>query len=196
MENRKLNQIVFVVMDNYEEKVLGVYNEYTDAVQLAEAANKDFYIEDTITITPVLVDTVNINPDSRKLYWNEQDVVDALQEEIDLALPYEEEEEEEEEEDDWDEDEDEEEDDWDDDDDDEDEDEEEETPDDPIESMIIMYNGKRALRKSDATQIADTLKNLINIMCHEESEAEKKRLFVDIYTKLADDYNIECVVKD
>ena len=91
MENRKLNQIVFVVMDNYEQKILGVYNEYTDAVQLAEAANKNFYAEDTITITPVLVDTVNINPDSRKLYWNEQGVVDALQEEIDLALPYEEE---------------------------------------------------------------------------------------------------------
>lgn len=192
MENRKLNQIVFVVMDNYEQKVLGVYNEYTDAVQLAEAANKDFYTEDIITITPVLVDTVNIVPDSRKLYYTEQGVVDALQEEIDLALPYEEEEEEDDDwdEDEWDEDEDE------DDDEDEDEDEEEETPADPIESMIVMCDGKRALRKSDATQIADTLKNLINIMCHEESEAEKKRLFIDIYTEIANNYNIEYVVKD
>lgn len=190
MENRKLNQIVFVVMDNYEQKILGVYNEYTDAAQLAEVANKDFYAEDTITITPVLVDTVNINPDSRKLYWNEQGVVDALQEEIDLALPYEEEEEEEED-DDWDEDE------WDEDEDeDDDEDEEEETPADPIESMIVMCDGKRALRKSDATQIADTLKDLINIMCHEESEAEKKRLFIDIYTEIVHNYNIEYVVKD
>ena len=91
MENRKLHQIVFVVMDNYEQKVLGVYNEYTDAVQLAEAADKTFYTEDIITITPVLVDTVNINPDSRKLYYTEQNVVDALQEEMDLALPYEDE---------------------------------------------------------------------------------------------------------
>lgn len=189
MENRKLNQIVFVVMDNYEEKVLGVYNEYKDAVQLAEAAEKDFYDDDVITITPILVDTVNIVPDSRKLYWNEQDVVDALQEEIDLALPYEEEEEEN---DDWDEDDD---DDEDDDEDDDDE-EEEETPDDPIESMIVMCDGKRALRKSDATQIADTLKDLIEIMCHEESEAEKKRLFIDIYTEITNNYNIEYVVKD
>ena len=191
MENRKLNQIVFVVMDNYEEKVLGVYNEYKDAVQLAEAAEKDFYEDDVITITPVLVDTVNIVPDSRKLYWNEQDVVDALQEEIDLALPYEEEEEED---DDYDEDEDEdaEDDDWDEDDD----DEEEETPDDPIESMIVMCDGKRALRKSDATQIADTLRDLINIMCHGDSETEKKRLFIDIYTEIASNYNIEYVVND
>ena len=164
MENRKLNQIVFVVMDNYEEKVLGVYNEYKDAVQLAEAAEKDFYEDDVITITPVLVDTVNIVPDSRKLYWNEQDVVDALQEEIDLALPYEE--------------------------------EEEETPDDPIESMIVMCDGKRALRKSDATQIADTLRDLINIMYHGDSETEKKRLFIDIYTEIASNYNIEYVVND
>ena len=95
MENRELNQIVFVIMDNYAERILGVYNDYTEAVQVAEAANKDFYTEDVITITPVLVDTVNIVPVSRRLYWNEQDVVDALQEELDLALPYEEEEEEE-----------------------------------------------------------------------------------------------------
>lgn len=182
MENRKLNQIVFVVMDHCEGRILGVYNEYTDAVQLAEAAEKDFYEDDFITITPVLVDTVNINPDSRLLYYMEQDVVDALQEEIDLALPYEEEEDEDEEDDD----------DWDEDDD----EDEEEAPADPIESMIVMYNGKRALRKSDATEIADTLRDLIKIMCHEESETEKKRLFIDIYTEIVKNYNIEYIVKD
>jgi hypothetical protein len=194
MENRKLHQIVFVVMDNYEQKILGVYNEYTEAVQLAEAANKDIYTEDTITITPVLVDTININPDSRALYWNEQDVVDALQEEIDLAAPYEEEEDEEDEEDEddweWDEDE------FEDEDEEEEEDDDEETPADPIESMIIMCDGKRALRESDATLIADTIKDLIEMMSRGESEAEKKRLFTDTYTELAKNYNIEYVVKD
>lgn len=190
MENRKLNQIVFVVMDNYEEKVLGVYNEYKDAVQLAEAAEKDFYDDDVITITPILVDTVNIVPDSRKLYWNEQDVVDALQEEIDLAMPYIEEEEEEEEEVDdfglptdyWSE-----------------FDEEEVEPlrgsvHDPIAQMLFTYDGKVTISQKNAMEIVRQMSEMIEERGKGLSGEQKTKWLHDALTALAKDYGIEYVL--
>ena len=168
MENRKLNQIVFVIMDNYEEKIVGVYNDYAEAAQVAEAAEKDFYEDDFITITPVLVDTVNIVPDSRKLYWNEQGVVDALQEELDLAMPYEEEEEEEEEEDD------------------------EEA--DPIEQMLFMYEGKVTISEKNAQKIVRQMAEMIEERGDGLTAAQKTIWLHDALTALAKDYGIEYVL--
>lgn len=192
MENRKPNQIVFVIMDNYENKVVGVYNDYAEAAQVAEAAEKDFYEDDYITITPVLVDTVNIVPDSRKLYWNEQGVVDALQEELDLAMPYVEEEEEEEDEE------------WTPCDDcyhpyacemcDYAEDEEEEI--DPIESMIFDYKGKRAITDSAGKLLLDTCYEVVNERNPSMPFDAKVRKAKAMMTAIAKDYGIEWVTEE
>ena len=189
MENRKLNQIVFVIMDNYENKVVGVYNDYTEATQVAEAAEKDFYGDEYITITPVLVDTVNIVPDSRKLYYTEQGVVDALQEELDLAMPYVEEEEEEE--------------------------EEEWTPcddcyhpyacekcdfntedeeADPIEKMLFIHEGKVTISEKDAMEITHQMAELIEEQGEGLTASQKTIWLHDALTALAKDYGIEYVL--
>lgn len=137
----EMNQVVFVVNDRKEKKILGVFNEYEDALQVALDVPST-YKGDEVSITPVLVDMVNVLSDARKYWLNEQDVVNAVQEEIDLASPIEEDEDEEEDE--W-------EDDWD-----EEEDDEEEVI-DPIEDMVYMMDGKRTISKTNATMLLNMI---------------------------------------
>lgn len=137
----EMNQVVFVVNDRKEKKILGAFNEYEDALQVALDVPST-YKGDEVSITPVLVDRVNVLSDARKYWLNEQDVVNAVQEEIDLASPIEEDEDEDEDEDDW----------YDDDDWEEDDDDEEEVI-DPIEDMVYMMDGKRTISKTDATML-------------------------------------------
>lgn len=157
MEN--LNQVVFVVVDKEEEKVLGVFNEYEDAKRVALKLVHAYYDGTEISITPVLVDRMNWGEDTRQLWLNEAEVVDALQEEIDLASPDEAWEEEEEEKDEeecspcddceypdcencdlyegY-----------------EEEEEEEEEKTDPIEAMVYTgSNGRRVISEKDALDI-------------------------------------------
>lgn len=130
----EMNQVVFVVNDRKEKKILGAFNEYEDALQVALDVPST-YKGDEVSITPVLVDRVNVLSDARKYWLNEQDVVNAVQEEIDLASPIEE-------------DEDEDEDDWDDD---------EEEVIDPIEEMVYEVDGKRTISKTNATMLLNMI---------------------------------------
>ncbi len=138
----EMNQVVFVVNDRKEKKILGAFNEYEDALQVALDVPST-YKGDEVSITPVLVDRVNVLSDARKYWLNEQDVVNAVQEEIDLASPIEE-------------DEDEDEDDWDDDEWEEDDDDEEEVI-DPIEEMVYEVDGKRTISKTNATMLLNMI---------------------------------------
>lgn len=145
----EMNQVVFVVNDRKEKKILGAFNEYEDALQVALDVPST-YKGDEVSITPVLVDRVNVLSDARKYWLNEQDVVNAAQEEIDLASPIEEDEDEDEWEDDWDE-----EDDWE-----EDEDDEEEVI-DPIEEMVYEVDGKRTISKTNATMLLNMIAEMV-----------------------------------
>ena len=141
----EMNQVVFVVNDRKEKKILGAFNEYEDALQVALDVPST-YKGDEVSITPVLVDRVNVLSDARKYWLNEQDVVNAMQEEIDLTSPIEEDENEDEDEDDW----------YDDDDWEEDDDDEEEVI-DPIEEMVYEVDGKRTISKTDATMLLNMI---------------------------------------
>lgn len=146
----EMNQVVFVVNDRKEKKILGAFNEYEDALQVALDVPST-YKGDEVSITPVLVDSVNVLSDARKYWLNEQDVVNAVQEEIDLAAPVDEDEDEDEEdEDDWDED-----DDWEEDDDDEAE------VIDPIEEMVYEVDGKRTISKTNATMLLNMIAEMV-----------------------------------
>ena len=144
----EMNQVVFVVNDRKEKKILGAFNEYEDALQVALDVPST-YKGDEVSITPVLVDRVNVLSDARKYWLNEQDVVNAVQEEIDLASPIEEDEDEDEDEweDDWDE-----EDEWE-----EDDDDEEDEVIDPIEDMVYEMDGKRTISKTNATMLLNMI---------------------------------------
>lgn len=143
-------QMVFVVNDKYAQRIIGVYNEFPDALEAAKAYTRWSYSGYEISITPVTVDLDNQVNGSRTYCINEQEVVDAVQDELDVAyddyLNNEEAEAEDEDEDEYededesedeDEDEDESEDEEEDDEEDEDEDEEEdETVDDIIDDAV------------------------------------------------------------
>ena len=64
-----LNQLVYVVIDKKEERVLGVFNEYDEADAVAmETMNENDYEGWEVTMTPVLVDKWNDDRESRK-FW-------------------------------------------------------------------------------------------------------------------------------
>ena len=90
MEITELNQIVFVVIDHEEQKVIGAFNDEDTAKKVASDMEKPTYDGSEITITPVLVDTVNWVTDSRKFYLYDDQMQKALADEIDLAMPYDE----------------------------------------------------------------------------------------------------------
>lgn len=161
----EMNQVVFVVNDKKEKKILGAFNEYEDALQVALDVPST-YKGDEVSITPVLVDRVNVLSDARKYWLNEQDVVNAVQEEIDLASPIEEDEDE-----DYWEDSRYDEDYWEDDDWEEDDDDEEEVI-DPIEDMVYMMDGKRTISKTDATMILNMIAE--QVMEDDDIPANKK----------------------
>ena len=85
MEN--LKQVVYVVVDNEEQKILGVFNDYVNAKKVAYDMNKLEYDGSEISITPVLVDAINPNDESRQMWTTEQEVINATQEEVNLAMP-------------------------------------------------------------------------------------------------------------
>ena len=86
-----MNQIVYVVADVKKEVVIGVYNEYKDALATLPDNNSK-----SVSITPVLVDAT---PDaSREMCYNEEDVIDSTEIEIEFAAEIEAEEDEDEDE--------------------------------------------------------------------------------------------------
>lgn len=175
----EMNQVVFVVNDRKEKKILGVFNEYEDALQVALDVPST-YKGDEVSITPVLVDRVNVLSDARKYWLNEQDVVNAVQEEIDLASPIEEDEDEDEDEDDWDDDE------WE-----EDDDDEEEVI-DPIEEMVYRMDGKRTISKTNATMLLNMVAE--QVMSDDDiPNDEKWSATQEIFLALAKEHGLEQV---
>lgn len=78
-------QMVFVVNDKYAQKIIGVYNEFPDALEAAKAYTRWSYSGYEISITPVTVDLDNPANGARTYCINEQEVVDAVQDELDVA---------------------------------------------------------------------------------------------------------------
>lgn len=73
-----MNQIVYVVVDIENENLIGVYNEYEDALHSLEGYNSP-----DVSITPVLVDAA---PDyERPLTYSENDMEGAVDTELELA---------------------------------------------------------------------------------------------------------------
>lgn len=78
-------QMVFVVNDKYAQQIIGVYNEFPDALKVAKDYTKGSYTGYEISITPVTVDLDNDANGARSYALNEQEVMDAVQDEMDLA---------------------------------------------------------------------------------------------------------------
>ncbi len=78
-------QMVFVVNDKYAQRIIGVYNEFPDALKAAKDYTKGNYTGYEISITPVTVDLDNPANGARSYALNEQEVMDAVQDEMDLA---------------------------------------------------------------------------------------------------------------
>ena len=83
----ELKQVVYVVIDHKEEKVLGAFNDEDYAKQVASEAELPTYVGNEISITPVLVDSVNWDTMSRKFWLTEEQVANAVKEEMELAVP-------------------------------------------------------------------------------------------------------------
>lgn len=78
-------QMVFVVNDKYAQRIIGVYNEFPDALKAAKDYTKGNYTGYEISITPVTVDLDNPANGARAYALNEQEVMDAVQDEMDVA---------------------------------------------------------------------------------------------------------------
>jgi len=78
-------QMVFVVNDKYAQRIIGVYNEFPDALKAARNYTKGNYTGYEISIIPVTVDLDNPANGARSYALNEQEVMDAVQDEMDLA---------------------------------------------------------------------------------------------------------------
>lgn len=78
-------QMVFVVNDKYAQRIIGVYNEFVDALKAAKNYTKGNYTGYEISITPVVVDLDNPANGARGYGLNEQEVMDAVQDEMDNA---------------------------------------------------------------------------------------------------------------
>ena len=83
---KKLNQIVYVVTDKKAEKIIGAFNELSDAEDAAIGYELPNYVGGEISITPVLVDSVNDDEMARRFWLTRPQVEDATQNEVDLAL--------------------------------------------------------------------------------------------------------------
>lgn len=169
----KMNQVVYVVIDHKVEKVLGVFNAYSEAVKVSQDFAVEGYTNYDISITPVLVDTVNWVTNSRKYYLTEEQVLQATWKEVDLAAPIDDYDEDDEDDDEYDDDEDEDEDedddedDWDDDDeddeyDDEDEDDDEEENDDNYIYVIAGMLARALESKNWDTNSAEDMVRLVH----------------------------------
>ena len=82
-----MEQIVYVVLDSKEKKVLGAYNDYARAEAVALGMARQCYDGTEISITPVCVDRDNIVNGTRQYLLNKQEVFDATIEEMELARP-------------------------------------------------------------------------------------------------------------
>ena len=78
-------QMVYVVNDKYAQRIIGVYNEFPDARKAAWDYTKANYTGYEISITPVVVDLDNPTNGARGYWLNEQEVVDAVADEMDVA---------------------------------------------------------------------------------------------------------------
>lgn len=160
-----MKQMVFVVLDGGD--VVGVYDEYSEAEAVAS---------ETATITPVIVGQTD---EFRVGCETPDEVIEAMEHELqNLGNSYlsSEDEDEDEDEDEWDEE------DWD-----EDEDEEEEY--DPIEEMVYEMDGDRVISKEDADKIGRMFAQLI--LADKDIPMEKEySTWQQIMLQFAKDHNI------
>lgn len=81
----KMYQMLFIVLDTFAKKVLGAYNEYTKAEEVALLSAPRNYNGREIVIVSVTVDMENPVAEARSYCYNKQQVFDAMQDELDLA---------------------------------------------------------------------------------------------------------------
>lgn len=86
-----LNQLVYVVINKKEERILGVFNDYdeAEAVAFEEIYEKD-YDGREVSLTPILVDKVNDDPKSRKFCFGQREEDEATDAEMALVTDAEE----------------------------------------------------------------------------------------------------------
>lgn len=86
-----LNQLVYVVINKKEDRILGVFNDYDEAEAVAseEIYEKD-YDGREVSMTPILVDKVNDDPKSRKFCFDLGEMDKATDAEMDLVTDAEE----------------------------------------------------------------------------------------------------------
>ena len=68
-----MEQIVYVVNDKKEQKVIGVFNEYRTAERIALDMERACYDGSEISITPVCVDRMTYLTGSRQYLLNQQE---------------------------------------------------------------------------------------------------------------------------
>lgn len=81
----KMYQMLFIVLDTFAKKVLGAYNDYDKAEEVALLSAPRNYNGREIVIVPVTVDMENPVAEARSYCYNKQQVFDAMQDELDLA---------------------------------------------------------------------------------------------------------------
>ena len=78
----------------------------------------------------------------------------------------------------------------------EDEPEEQEYPDNPISQCVFIYDGKRAIKKSDADQIVEAMTEVIDLRLGFLPDELKQKVRTDMLLKIFEENGVEIVVKD
>ena len=78
----------------------------------------------------------------------------------------------------------------------EDEPEEQEYPDSPISQCVFIYDGKRAIKKSDADQIVEAMTEVIDLRLGFLPDELKQKVRTDMLLKIFEENGVEIVVKD
>jgi hypothetical protein len=78
----------------------------------------------------------------------------------------------------------------------EDEPEEQEYPDNPVSRCVFIYDGKRAIKKSDADQIVEAMTEVIDLRLGFLLDELKQKVRADMLLKVFEENGVEIVVKD
>ena len=78
----------------------------------------------------------------------------------------------------------------------EDEPEEQEYPDNPVSRCVFIYDGKRAIKKSDADQIVQAMTEVIDLRLGFLPDELKQKVRTDMLLKVFEENGVEIVVKD
>lgn len=78
----------------------------------------------------------------------------------------------------------------------EDEPEEQEYPDNPVSRCVFIYDGKRAIKKSDADQIVEAMTEVIDLRLGFLPDELKQKVRTDMLLKVFEENGVEMVVKD